>query len=468
MADGSAPASPPLLYASGHHLTIGQIFGRNEIIEEVAEWLRFGLSATLMGIRRIGVSTVLRAVAEHGTLREAGIPIVFVDLERCRNMIACPRAVLAGLLKRQAEHAGKSAPLYHAMEDTLRNLLPRIEHALEEITAATGTTPVLILDHFERTHGASLAWETTNSLQGFADQHLLSLVTSYGGFFRLHDETSYFKGGNKWTLRLLDSDAVSMMLTRPLADVGLRAFDERERDLVKWGGGVHPHFLALACDELLAKRDYWRAHTDEFRESFLFKAGGQYSRYLNDFSENQVIQVRSVAAGKISTKGQLDIDVGLLCVEKDGMAGLFAPSLSDFVERRFACETTSTTELLEASHRGGPVSCPSLSSYTLDCTGDAPPTFGNEPFVGSPTSERILRALSREKTMSAKALGRIVCEGLSWDDPSERIHIARTVSTAMSRLRKSTGERWGWTSQILPRARSGFYTLELLPKHIKV
>lgn len=319
-------------------------FGRSDELAQLIDAIRKGSSKAVVGLRRIGKSSLLYHLAHHTTLPDH-IAIVYLDLLDARFH------TVPGLL------GGVWRGLQQATNRRL--LLPDVPE-MAGFTAAVekmkkdGYQPVVCLDELERlmTHpkifdrsffeawrrlgsGGDLAFVTASRV-GIAD------VVQHNG------ETSPFTNiFTDLTLAGLDDNAARALLTQPFRQAGRPVPPSAHVDHALSLSGHHPFFLQIAGDTL------WRVdgvNREQFRGEMAVAARRPMEQLWRDLSPTEQAAAMRLATGKGAVpRWEQAVDnliaIGLAQQGADDQPYLFSDLLTEWLQQGVFRQTRSARPL---------------------------------------------------------------------------------------------------------------------------
>jgi len=292
-------------------------FGRADELAQLTDAIRKGSSKAVVGLRRIGKSSLLYHLTHHTNLPDH-IAIVYLDLLDA-NYHTAP-GLLGGIWCGLQQATGRgdtppAAPDMAAFTSAIRQM------------KADGYQPVVCLDELERlmSHPQIFdrdffeAWRSLGSMGDLAfvtaSRARLSDVVRHNG------NTSPFTNiFTQLTLRGLEENAARALLTQPFRAANRPAPPDSHIEYALLLIGRHPFFLQIAGDTL------WRVggiNREQFRQQIAAAARQPTEQLWRDLSPTEQAAALRLATGKGATPNWAQEKAKLL------ETGLAEPTLTD-------------------------------------------------------------------------------------------------------------------------------------------
>ena len=261
-------------------------FGREAELRDLQTRLRNMQSASIVGMSRIGKSSLLYQLARNlpDKMGQNYVP-VYVNLKDSRYQSAAGflKSVVMGLSERMGGIlAVDSVGDMSSFSDTIDRL------------GRTDVRPILCLDQFEEfvRHPEEFSGNFLEALRALGGQAKLAMVTTSRE--SLYDLVQ--PGGlaspfanifSRVDLGLLEPDAAQALQREPFGRQGI-GLSQEDEELVRKLGGRHPFFLQMACYflyEALDQSPDYRA--DVVREKFGLEAESHFGGLWNDLSADE-------------------------------------------------------------------------------------------------------------------------------------------------------------------------------------
>lgn len=278
-------------------------FGRGSILNDLCARLRNMQSTSIVGLRRIGKSSLLYQLARilPDALGPGYVPL-YIDLQdaQYRTVADFVEAVTVAL----GERLGESLAVSDVTDmSSFSRMVRRLSH--------DGIKPILCLDEFEEfmQHSEEFNDDFLEALRALGGHAKLAMVTASRtplvDLIRAGQLTSPFHNiFSQIELGLLESGASRALRCEPFEQEGIVLSPEHEV-LVEELGGRHPFFLQMACYYLYeALRQFQRTRVDVIdlvRERFNRDAEPHFERLWHNLSAGEKAALRVPVGKAVST-----------------------------------------------------------------------------------------------------------------------------------------------------------------------
>ena len=307
-------------------------FGRIDELAQLTDAIRKGRSEAVVGLRRIGKSSLLYHLAHHATVPD-NIAIAYLDLldARYHTILGLISGILQGLQQTTGHrYAWPAAPDIASFTETIRQM------------KADGYQPVVCLDEMERlmAHPETFdraffeAWRALGSMGDLAfvtaSRARLSDVVQHNG------STSPFTNiFTQLTLRGLEENAARALLTQPFRAANRPVPPDSHIEYALPVSGRHPFFLQLAGETL------WRmggVNREQFRQQMATAARQPMEQLWRDLSPTEQAAALRLATGKGAVPNWAQeqaslLEIGLAEAMPTGEPRLFSNLLTDWLRQ---------------------------------------------------------------------------------------------------------------------------------------
>jgi len=276
-------------------------YGRSSELSRIYERIKAGRpqSISLVGVRRIGKSSLLRAI-HHPFFRKKYLPapqeyaLVYMDLQAKRN--AEPAELLQHVLDElQREYRGylklNVRPDYDGLKDVIQTFqeaglkLIFLWDEFESVTRNPMIGPEFYAYFRALANNFNVAYITTSSAQLQSLCHTKEIADSpfFNIFTNLH-------------LGLFKPNEARKLIVEPSASAGKSL--EAHLDFVLEVAGHFPFFIQIACSALYSMRRVEKSDYKRAKEIFMEEARPHFQEYWERFDESQKAAVFALAKGR--------------------------------------------------------------------------------------------------------------------------------------------------------------------------
>lgn len=311
-------------------------FGREEDLDHLRERLRHMQSTSVVGLRRIGKSSLLFRLTQilPDALGSDFVPL-YVDLQdaRCRTVADFVKTIVTELQEKVGEKL------------SLRNVTDMLGFSETiDVLNRSGIHLVLCLDEFETFTQRPQEFNDDffKALRALGQLEKLALVTA--SRMRLTElirrsgvGSPLFNIMSNRELGLLESEAAQALRRIPFEREGITLSQEDE-DLIEALGGRHPFYLQMACshffEALHQPQGRW---ADEVRERFYSDAELHFERLWEHLDIDQkaalktLIEQMTLTSDTWRTLGRLE-RLGVV-EETDGRWQVFSNAFATSIQR---------------------------------------------------------------------------------------------------------------------------------------
>ncbi|MGD9099592.1 MAG: AAA-like domain-containing protein, partial [Anaerolineae bacterium] len=271
-------------------------FGRETELETLCTRLRNMQSTSVVGLRRIGKSSLLYRMSQtlQDKLGERYVPL-YIDLQDARfRTVASFVQTITGELNTQM---GGILTVSDVTDmSSFSKMLERLDR--------TDIRPVLYLDEFEEfmQHHEEFNDKFLEALRALGGRSRLAMVTAsrmpLADLIRTRGLTSpFYNIFSQIELELLEPDAAQALRRAPFEREEI-AFSPEDEALVEELGGRHPFYLQMACHYLYeALIQSQGVQADEVRERFDHDAEPHFEQLWDHLETNEKAALR-VAVGQ--------------------------------------------------------------------------------------------------------------------------------------------------------------------------
>ncbi|MCA9922737.1 MAG: hypothetical protein KC419_12530 [Anaerolineales bacterium] len=307
-------------------------FGRTRALATLRAAIEKGSSKAVVGLRRIGKSSLLYHLAHHAALPD-NVAIAYLDLLDARYH-TIPN-LLTGILQGIDRATGGR---YHFEPVTeMGDFTAAVERVKQD-----GYQPVICLDELERlmTHPETFDRSFFEGWRSLGSMGKLAFVTasrvSINDVVRHNGETSPF--ANIFTelqLAGIDNPAARALLTDPFRAAGRNVPAPAYVDQTLHLMGRHPYFLQIGGDEL------WHSdavNRDLFRQNLADASKNPMMQLWDDLSATEQTAALRLATGKGAVTHWEEAEhhlltIGLAEKDEDGKVRLFSNLLTDWLKK---------------------------------------------------------------------------------------------------------------------------------------
>ena len=316
-------------------------FGREQELRRIRDRLRKGDCTAVVGLRRMGKSSLLYQLAHQTEALPDGVVVAYIDLQDAVHHE--PLGLLNGALSALDARLGQR---YHfGPVDTLGVFSVAVKRV-----AADGYRPVLCLDEVEElTQREAFDNDFFEGLRSLGNQRILAYVTASGSpldtLIKQSGRTSEFYNlFVNLPLAGLSGDAARALLTEPFRDAGLTPPADEYVDYVLELAGHYPFYLQMAASHLFeAQRTGGPLNRNALRRAFANDAVSHLRALWGTLDAEERSGVKRLAGVSATVRDWDALRADLvrcgLAETAEGEVGLFSPVFremvaSDRIERK--------------------------------------------------------------------------------------------------------------------------------------
>lgn len=276
-------------------------FGRQAELSRIYERIKAGRpqSISLVGIRRIGKSSLLNAI-HHPANRKAHLPtpqeyvFVFMDLQEKRNVE--PDELLQSIFN----------TLLKEFQDAIKLHVKPDYEGLKEIVQTfqdAGLKLIFLWDEFECvTRNPHIGAEFYAFFRALANNFNVAYITSSSAQLQSLCHTKeiadspFFNIFTNLHLGPFSVEEAKQLIAEPSARAGKAL--AKHSEFVLEIAGCFPFFIQIACAALFALNGGEKVDYKKAREVFMEEAGPHFQEFWDRFDESQKIVVAALAWGK--------------------------------------------------------------------------------------------------------------------------------------------------------------------------
>lgn len=268
-------------------------FGREEELRRIRDRLRKGDSTAIVGLRRIGKSSLLYQLANQTDALPEGVVVTYLDLQDGAHHR--PMTLLNAALHCLDEK------LNHRYSFALVNSLAEFSSAIKQI-AISGFQPVICFDEVEDlTRRDAFNDDFFECLRSLGSQRILAFVTasceSLDILLKRKQRTSpFYNIFVNLELAGLTDEAARALLTRPFQVAGLGIPPDECMDQVLDLAGHYPFYLQMAAHHLFeARREKGAWDFQALRQAFTRDAERHFHGLWRHLSPDEQAGVKRLA-----------------------------------------------------------------------------------------------------------------------------------------------------------------------------
>lgn len=272
-------------------------FGREEELKELRSQLDNGACTAVVGLRRIGKSSLLYQLAHQTDKLPEDVVAVYLNSQDARH--ETPASLLSSALQSLDERMGRRYRFPPVQQ------LSGFSQAIRQV-ARDGFRPVLCLDEVEALMEREAFDDNFfNALRALGNERVLAFVTASGDSLDVLIKQSgrsskFYNIFTHLDLAGLTEEATQALLTEPFRAANAQPLPNNYRDEVLRLAGHYPFYLQMAAYHLYEVRQKGGVvNLDAFRRAFTREAKGHFQGLWRRLNDEERIGVRMLASGQI-------------------------------------------------------------------------------------------------------------------------------------------------------------------------